>query len=88
MVSVRGGTSCVGAASTTEAGERAADHRAQGATHRATVGDAVEQGAERVVIGQVLDGAQQQRGAQTGDPGQESDDDDAASELKGATVHG
>ena len=43
----------------TEAGQCAADHRAEGAPHRATAGDAGEQGAERVVVGQVLDAAQQ-----------------------------
>ncbi len=39
------------------------------------------------MVGQVLDEAQQQRRAQTGDPGQESDEDDAAAELKGAPIH-
>ena len=71
----------------TEAGECAADHRAHGATHRAAPGDAAQQGAEGVVVGQVLDGAQQQCRGEACDSGQKSDDDDAASELEGATTH-
>ena len=39
------------------------------------------------MVGQVLDDAQQQRRARTGDPGQKPDDDDAASELEGASAH-
>ena len=39
------------------------------------------------MVGQVLDEAQQQRGAQTGDSGQKSDKDDPASELERAPIH-
>ena len=70
-----------------ESGERAADHRTHRASHRAAAGDAGQQRAERVVVGQMLDEAQQQRGAQAGDPGQEPDEDDAAAELEGAPTH-
>ena len=36
------------------------------------------------MVGQVLDEAQQQCGAQTSDPGQESEEDDPKAELEGS----
>jgi hypothetical protein len=39
------------------------------------------------VVGQVLNKAQQQGCAESGDSSQKSDDDDAASELEGAPIH-
>src|SRR4051794_15275634 len=71
----------------TEPSESTTDHRTDCATYRTTASDAGQQRAERVVIGEVLDEAEQQRGAQTGDTSQKSDEEDSANELKGAPTH-
>ena len=48
--------------------ERSADHRADGTSNRATAGDAGEESAERVVVGQMLDEAQEQSRAEPATP--------------------
>ena len=76
------------AASTSQSGQRATDHRSDGSPHGAAVADAGEQRAERVVVGQVLDGVQQQSGGRARDTGEQANDDHRTRVLHGAPCHG
>ena len=71
----------------TTAGQRAPDHRADGAPHRAAFADTGQQRAECVVIGEVFDRVQQQRRGRARDTCQQPDDDDRTTELNGAPRH-
>ena len=70
-----------------EPGQRTADHRADCPPHGTAVADAGQQRAECVVVREVFDGVQQQRRGGPGCAGQQADDDDGASEFKGAPGH-